>query len=67
MLPVPCVLVQKKVEKTVDRAVLGQSGKVSNTIIQQPQPILTLWGHVYENVAINVWFTIHHLQEVQGL
>lgn len=28
--------------KTVDRAVLGQSGKVSNTIIPQPQPILTL-------------------------
>lgn len=58
---------QKKSGKTVDRAVPGQSGKVSNTITPQPQPILTLRGHVYEKVAINAGFTIHHLQEVQGL
>lgn len=71
MLPVPCVCVYvcvtEKSGKTVDRAVPGQSGKVSNTITPQPQPILTLRGHVYEKVAINAGFTIHHLQEVQGL
>lgn len=60
-------------QKTVDRAVLGHRGKVSNTIISQArrhagsQPILTLRGHAYEKVAINARFTIHHLQEVQGL
>lgn len=60
-------------KKPIDRAMLGQRGKVSNTIISQPrrhsgsQPILTLRGHAYEKVAINAQFTIHHLQEVQGL
>lgn len=61
------VCVTEKSGKAVDRAVPGQSGKVSNAITPQPQQILTLRGHVYEKVAINAGFTIHHLQEVQGL
>lgn len=45
MLPLPGLCDKKK---TVDRAVLGQRGKVSNTIISQPR---RLWFTANINIA----------------